>query len=172
MRYFFFGTLRDADVLGLVLGRRLPPALLRPALLRGFRLRRVRGESYPLLAAAPARIVRGALVHGLTGADAKRLAFFEGEEYDTAPFLVEVGARRRVWAQAFRARSGLAGDGRDWRFEAWRRDDKRAFLALVRSWMTFYRHADPVSAEALWRMRRQHGLTVALRDMAKNKARQ
>ena len=163
MRYFFFGSLRDADVLGLVLGRRLPPARLRPARLKGFRLLRVRGESYPMLAAASARTVRGALVHGLTGADAKRLAFFEGEEYETAPLMVVLGARRRVRALVFRARSGLAGDGRAWSFAAWRRNAKRAFLPLARLWMAFYRHADPASAEALWRKRRQHGLAAALR---------
>jgi hypothetical protein len=165
MRYFFFGSLRDGDVLGLVLGRRLPPARLRPARLKGFRLLRVRGETYPLLTAAPAGVVHGTLVHGLTAADAARLAFFEGEEYETAPVMAEVGPRRRVRALAFRARPGLASGRCPWTFATWRRGHKRAFLPLVRMWMEFHRHADFADVDALWQARRLQGLTAALRHL-------
>lgn len=162
MRYFFFGSLRDPDVLTAVLGRRPLPARIQPAWLRGFRLLHMRGETYPLLAAAPAGVVRGALVHGLTEADAARLAFFEGEEYETTPVMARIGARRRVRALVFQARPELAGGGRPWDFAAWRRAHKRAFLPLARAWMAFHGHADFAQVEAMWRKRRIHGFGAAL----------
>jgi hypothetical protein len=130
---------------------------------------RVRGESYPLLVPAPARIVEGTLVHGLTAADAARLAFFEGDEYETAPIMVEVGSHRRVRALAFRARPGLASDRRPWDFAAWRRSDKRAFLPLARLWMEFFRRASFADIDALWQERRRHGLTATLRRISISK---
>ena len=37
MRFFFYGTLMDRDLLSLVLGRRVEQRTLKPALLRGYR---------------------------------------------------------------------------------------------------------------------------------------
>ena len=52
MRYFFFGTLMDQDVLSVVLGRRPAPGMIRSASLAGYRRFRARCESYPVLVAA------------------------------------------------------------------------------------------------------------------------
>ena len=53
MRFFFYGTLRDRDVMALVLGRRLPPAAFAPASLPGHARRRAKGASYPIVVRDP-----------------------------------------------------------------------------------------------------------------------
>jgi Gamma-glutamyl cyclotransferase, AIG2-like len=56
MRFFFYGTLLDRDVMALVLGRRLPPAAYAAAVLRGHARRRAKGASYPTLMRDPQRM--------------------------------------------------------------------------------------------------------------------
>ena len=49
MRFFFYGTLMDRDVLACVLARPVIAAALKPATLRGWRRCSVRGASYPVV---------------------------------------------------------------------------------------------------------------------------
>src|SRR5262245_16383987 len=85
MRFFFYGTLLDRDVMALVLGRRLPPAAYAAAVLRGHARRRAKGASYPTLMRDPAAYVPGAVVGGLSSRDVARLSAFEGPGYRIAP---------------------------------------------------------------------------------------
>ncbi len=62
MRFFFFGLLRDAEVLGLVTGRPWAAERFTGARLAGARLVRLRGETFPMLVAAPGVWAPGALV--------------------------------------------------------------------------------------------------------------
>jgi hypothetical protein len=73
MRFFFYGTLLDRDVMALVLGRRLPPAAYAAAVLRGHARRRAKGASYPTLMRDPAAYVPGAVVGGLSARDVARV---------------------------------------------------------------------------------------------------
>src|SRR5690606_34715685 len=81
MRYFFYGSLADPDVLAAVLGRARVRAV--PATLDGWRRWRVAGETYPLIAPAPGERVDGVAVE-VTHAEARRLAWYEGEDDDEA----------------------------------------------------------------------------------------
>ncbi len=49
MDYFFFGTMRDRDVLELVVGRPVTDADTEAAALPGYRLARAIDDSYPAL---------------------------------------------------------------------------------------------------------------------------
>ena len=64
MRFFFFGLLRDADVLELVTGRPWTADRFTGARLADARLVRLRGETFPMLVAAPDVWVPGVLVAG------------------------------------------------------------------------------------------------------------
>ncbi len=65
MRLFFFGLLRDSDVLELVTGRPWAADRFTGAWLAGARLIHLRGETFPMLVAAPGGRVSGVVVEGL-----------------------------------------------------------------------------------------------------------
>src|SRR5215510_10196859 len=90
MRFFFYGTLLDPDVVALVLGRRLPPAAFMTASLPGHARRRIKGGSYPIVVRDPRGEVPGAVVGGLSARDVARLWAFEGPRYRIAPLKVKV----------------------------------------------------------------------------------
>jgi hypothetical protein len=129
MMYFFYGTLCDSDVRRLILGYRPSPRQLRPARLPGFRRKRARGRSYPVLVRAPGGRVDGLLFRPRPG-DAARLAAYEGPEYLTRALPVcRNGSRGPARARVFLpAGSGLSATFDDWQLRRWQRRDKATFL--------------------------------------------
>ncbi len=131
MVYFFYGTLCDADVLQLILGYRPSPRQLRPARLPGWRRKRARGRSYPVLLRASGSRVTGLLFRPARASDAPRLAAYEGPEYLTRDLTVRQGrtvaapARARVFLPAG---PSLPAGFDDWALPRWQRRDKAAFL--------------------------------------------
>ena len=71
---FFYGTLRDPDLLRLVLGR---DAVLMPADLPGYRAVWAEGESFPLLIGDAHARATGVLARDLGAEDVARLNFYE-----------------------------------------------------------------------------------------------
>jgi len=142
LMYFFYGTLCDPDVQRLVLGYRPGPRQLRPARLPGFRRKRARGRSYPVLLRAARGRVDGLLFSPARPEDAARLTAYEGPEYVTRSLPVRRTAalqasakrpragRARVFlpAGAARGQSVLAAAFDDWGLKRWQRHDKAAFL--------------------------------------------
>jgi len=132
MRFFFYGTLLDSDVISLVLGRRVPPQAYVPAALPGHARKRVKGASYPIVVRDPKAEVSGAIVGGLSPRDVDRLAAYEGPRYRIAPLKVRAGGAMTMVSvfepleERFQPTSG------EWDLVAWQRRFKRAFLARVR----------------------------------------
>lgn len=132
MRFFFYGTLLDRDVAGLVLGRRLPPQAYIAAALPGHARRRVKGASYPIAVRDLRSEVSGAVVGGLSARDVARLAAYEGPRYRIAPLKVRIAGQMTVVAvfapleERFQPTSGT------WELAAWQRRYKRAFLARLK----------------------------------------
>ena len=77
---FVYGTLRDDDVLRIVLGYDLPAHRRRRAVLNDFDRRMLHDESYPVLVGAPGACVPGCVLM-LDEADMRRISFFEANEY-------------------------------------------------------------------------------------------
>lgn len=136
MVYFFYGTLCDADVQQLILGYRPGPRQLRPARLPGYRRKRARDRSYPVLLRAAHGQVRGLLFRPARASDAPRLSAYEGPEYITRnlpvrrlgghPSAGEIGpGRARVFLPAG---SALPAGFDDWHLPRWQRRDKAVFL--------------------------------------------
>jgi len=135
MVYFFYGTLCDADVLQLILGYQPSPRQLRPARLPGWRRKRARGRSYPVLLRAAGGQVAGLLFRPARATDTPRLTAYEGPEYITRNLTVRqrqpqtapraTPARARVFLPAG---SHLPAGFDDWALSRWQRRDKAAFL--------------------------------------------
>lgn len=127
---FFFGTLMDAEVLGLVIGRRVGEGDLEPARLAGFRRVQAMGASYPVLVPDPAGLVEGRLFRGATAAERARLDAYEGEAYRLGPVTVEDAAGRTVGALAYLAVPGrIAPSPEPWELGDWQARHKAAYLA-------------------------------------------
>jgi hypothetical protein len=150
MRFFFFGLLRDRDILETVLGRPVAADGFALARLAGYRLARLRGDSFPLLLSAPGASVEGVVVEGLAGRDIERIAFYESIEYEPRAVEVTLAGEGAVEARVFVGSPAAAHDGEDWRFEDWRARHKADDLLEAELWMTLHGHLGIAEADRLW----------------------
>ena len=150
MRFFFFGLLRDADVLELVTGRPWTADRFTGARLAGVRLVRLRDETFPMLVATPGVGVPGVLVEGLTEADLDRIRFFESVEYRPATVEVELPGGEWVEARAFATTLRAVHDEGPWSFEDWSLYDKTRALHEAELWMALHGHLSVEEADRRW----------------------
>lgn len=131
---FFFGTLMDPDILGLVIGRNVAAEELEPAVLRGFRRVRVRGASYPMLVADASGRVEGVLWRGVRAADRLRLDAYEGAGYRRTAINVETRTGETVRAQVYCAVPGqLTPTDEEWDLGVWRKRFKSEYVRFGKS---------------------------------------
>jgi gamma-glutamylcyclotransferase (GGCT)/AIG2-like uncharacterized protein YtfP len=125
---FFYGTLRDADVRSHVMGR--DAAAVQAARIDGYRARPVAGKHYPVLVSDPVGHAVGVLAHGIDRRQLARLIAYEGGGYSLKNLSVITAAGKRVLAQVFMPRQGVAVERTaDWDFEDWRRRWKAKLLS-------------------------------------------
>jgi len=151
MRFFFFGTLRDFDVLELVVDRPAHELAISEAYLPAHRTVRLRRDPFPILIAEPDSRAEGIVVEGLTSADLDRIHFFESVEYrasEVTPILSHSG--ERVSAQVFAGSGRAFHDNEPWHIDDWRRRHKMTMLRESRLWMALYGHLDLAEADRLW----------------------
>lgn len=130
MRFFFYGTLMDADVRRAVLRERAPLAV-EPAVLRGWRRVPVAGAAFPMLRADRLGRVDGVLARGLDRIAHARLVRYEDADYRMIHAVVSIGARK-VPARVFvPARNRLRGRRGHWDLRLWQRRDKKSALARI-----------------------------------------
>lgn len=140
MRFFFYGTLLDHDVMALVLGRRLPPQAYMPASLLGHSRFRARGASYPVVVQDPRGEVPGVIVGGLSARDVSYLAAYEGPGYRVVPLkvrslgsLVTVSVFEPIVESDKGYRDSRLQPSRElWDLALWQCRHKRAFAARLR----------------------------------------
>ena len=132
MRFFFYGTLLDRDVMALVLDRRLPPTAFVPARLPGHARRRAKGASYPVVVLDPSDEVPGAVVSGLSARDVTRLAAYEGPGYRIVAVGVKAAGGRLAVSVFEPVASRLQPSGEAWDLALWQRGHKRAFVGRLR----------------------------------------
>ncbi len=150
MRFFFFGLLRDRDMLEMVIDRPLGSAPFPRARLAGARLARLRGETFPMIVDAPGAWLPGVIVEGLTEADLVRIHFFESVEYEPSAVRVELVDGGGIDAIAFAATARASHDGDAWRFEDWVARHKAQALRETELWMAFFGHLDVEEADRRW----------------------
>ena len=149
-RFFFFGLLRDRQVLELVIDRPTAGYPFLPAKVTDSRLVRLRGQSYPILVPAPGRWVDGVIVDELTEADLARILFFESVEYQPQPIEIIGADGTPLVAHAFATTSRARHDDEDWRFTDWLARDRAEDLRIAALWMSLYGRLDVVEADRRW----------------------
>jgi gamma-glutamylcyclotransferase (GGCT)/AIG2-like uncharacterized protein YtfP len=126
MRFFFYGTLVEPQILRRVLGRRRAPSMER-AWVDGFVRRRLAGTPFAVLQRAPDARVEGRLVRGLSDRECSRLLKYEGEDYRRARVTVRIPrGKREAWVFVPKARARTAGI---WNPKRWRQRARKAALA-------------------------------------------
>ncbi|MCI2398523.1 gamma-glutamylcyclotransferase [Aliiroseovarius subalbicans] len=117
---FFYGTLRHAPLLALVLGADAPAA--QQATLPGHEVLWAEGECFPMIRKTTGATAQGVLVQGLDDAALARLNFYEGGfDYALEDVTVRLGGTDVV-AQVYFPAPGLWTPGAPWSLEDWVRD--------------------------------------------------
>ena len=147
---FAFGTLRDFDVLEVVLERAAIGIERVPARLRGYRVARLPDESYPILMQSPGDSTDGLLLCGLSEQDFSRIAFFENAEYKLEGCSVELADASKVNAVYCSGNMTEPGSRESWSLDEWRRAEKPMFIHDVRRYMLLYGNLSAEEADAEW----------------------
>ncbi|WP_018638494.1 gamma-glutamylcyclotransferase family protein [Parafrankia elaeagni] len=125
---FAYGTLRFAEVVEALLGRR--PAMTSGA-VRGWRAAALRGRSYPGLVPAAADVhCPGTCLRGLTRAERELLDLFEGEPYEPRDLPLAGGGR----AVAYLWRSPAEAEMWDWDIAVFEAEHLVGFIDHCLEW--------------------------------------
>jgi hypothetical protein len=133
MRFFFYGTLMDADIRQAVLGDRAPETV-EPATLLGYRRVAAANGAYPLLVKASGYEVDGVVVRGLDKTAQLRLNRYEGDEYALIDVVVATREKRALRVMVYvpaRDNAPRRSPG-PWTLDMWQRRHKRELLALIK----------------------------------------
>lgn len=153
--FFFYGTLVDADVRRLVLGRAVPGDAVFPATLSGFQRYAVREQPYPAAVPRPGASIDGVVLPSASLRDAAMLTCFEGADYEAKLCRVmtstETGAEQDAWV--FVATDRVPRGATGWSIEEWRARHKLAFIEIATSWLDGISDTDIAAAEMVWRER-------------------
>ncbi|MEX0364795.1 MAG: NUDIX domain-containing protein [Ruegeria sp.] len=117
---FFYGTLRHAPLLEVVLGRPASDIDLTPATLADHAVHEVGDQIFPMIVHAPGERAEGVLVRGLGLDDIARMEFYEGGfDFDLEPRLLELPDGSKDEAQVFVPEPDLWQAGERWVFSDW-----------------------------------------------------
>ncbi len=132
MRFFFYGTLMDRDVLIRVLGRPVQAAALKPAVLHGWRRTAIKGASYPIVLRDRSAFVEGITLDGVSRPESERLAAYEGDRYRLVQAFAEFPERGPRAVFLFLPRPGaFQSFDEEWSLTAWQATHKERFLARL-----------------------------------------
>lgn len=124
---FFYGTLRDADILTAVLGRMVSSAHLLPADASDCATVYFPGQVYPALVARPGARVTGLLLLEPTARDVMALDAFEGDQYRRGPIRVTT-AENAMAAEVYWPALSVSASAADWSFDHWTQAHKPQVL--------------------------------------------
>lgn len=117
---FFYGTLRHAPLLELVLGTSDPRPQITAASLPDHAVFSVQGQPFPMIQRTPGARAEGLLVRGLTPLQLDRLNFYEGGfAYDLQMVEVRLPTGAIAMAQVFFPQEGLWIPETPWQLEEW-----------------------------------------------------
>ncbi|SOH95328.1 nudix-type nucleoside diphosphatase, YffH/AdpP family [Monaibacterium marinum] len=147
---FFYGTLRDAETLSIVMGPYSDVVDSVDATLADHAVLAVVGEDYPVIVAQAGDTAHGMLVSNLPQGAVDRLSYFE-DEFDYALEIRTVntpdGPRD---AEVFFVRGDRFKTGDAWDFEAWSRDNQVAFSECARELMSLFGQVPDEDVDRIW----------------------
>lgn len=170
-KLFVYGTLRDFDLLSVVVGRPIDTIETEAARLPGYQVSAVKGAGYPMVQRVDGAAAEGLLISNLSAGDLARLDYYEGAHlYDRITVKPEVGGRE-VGAGLYMPTvdGGLRPDG-DWSLAGWQAADRGVSVEAAREFMDYRTSHSAVEALVhypMMRVRAQSRLAAA-RDLPPN----
>jgi len=146
---FFYGSLRDNDLLELVVDHSSKQMKLTPAYAQDHRAISLLGESYPILIASEGDTAEGLLATNISGEDVARLSYFEDDDYVLSPITITTD-EGEVEAQVFLGTERIHGVLIDWSFESFQENDKNLLMECSREHMGYFGKLPALDIEAKW----------------------
>lgn len=146
---FFFGTLRDEDVLRIVLGSGFEHTVMQPGHLLGQRLELVHNEDFPMLVPDATGFVEGVLVDHLTEVDLERINYFEDIDYVLQPFDIRCGSIVET-AHVYVATDEILSSGTPWHYEEWSESDRLYMRLLAEGHMSYFGTVPADKVDNFW----------------------
>ncbi|MDT8345998.1 MAG: NUDIX domain-containing protein [Thermohalobaculum sp.] len=146
---FLYGSLCDARLLEVVLGRPPTPDRLLPARAPGHAALWHAHGAYPVLRPSPGALAEGVLFRPASAEERDRLEFYESAEYDLAAIhaLTDDGP---VEALHFRARAGVEASDRPWSLAAWQALHRELAVEASREFMDHFGRLPAAALAPLW----------------------
>lgn len=135
---FVYGTLLFPEVLSIVLDRQVTAAVYRPATLADFRRMQL-VDIFPVIRRRPGDTVTGAVIHGISDAELRRLDFFESDLYVREQVEVVVDGAPALAFAYVDPRQGGEDNAREWDQEAFRVENLVSYLTDATHWMQKFR---------------------------------
>ncbi|MGF1551537.1 MAG: NUDIX domain-containing protein [Paracoccaceae bacterium] len=136
---YFFGTLRDADLLAVVIGRPIGAGDVVTAHAPGREARLARGHAYPVLCDAPGRAAEGVVFHPASADEVEAIAYYEEAEYDLVAIEVET-EDGPVAARHFAATAKIGASETPFDLAAWQARAKTVAIEAARELMPLRAH--------------------------------
>lgn len=146
---FFFGTLRDEDVLRIVLGSGFEHMVMQPGHLTHYRLELVQDEDFPMLVPDDFSYVDGVVVSHLTESDLDRINYFEDIDYVLKPFEIHCGNVMET-AHVYVATDEIQPSGTPWHYEEWSHADRVYMRLLAEGHMSHFGTVPADEVDNLW----------------------
>jgi len=135
---FFYGTLRDTELLSVVLGREPVEIDMVPAGLPGYAVTGVAGREFPFARKQAGAVAEGLLVRGLSAADIARLDYYEGAfDYALVTETVETPSGPEP-AEIYLSAPGAWQPEGPWSLEAWQLRDGGVSVEAAREVMGYF----------------------------------
>lgn len=116
---FFYGSLRDPELLDIVLGEDQSSVEITPATLSDHNVFWAKGQGFPMIAAANGQELQGVAALGLTEDHIARLNFYEGGfAYDLLSMTAQHGDRQ-IEVQVYWPEAGLYEPAQPWLLQDW-----------------------------------------------------
>lgn len=135
---FFYGTLRDLELLDIVLGR--GHGEVRPATLPGYAVYWAKDNAFPMAVAENGAHAEGVLIEGVSQDDLDRLDFYEG---GFAYVTLEADFGGAITARVFLPEPGMWEAGAPWSLSDWQTKWGAVVREGAREVMSYYGTLDP-----------------------------
>lgn len=136
---FNFGSMRDKQILNIVLGRIVSEQDMENTYMKGYNTYRVEGQNYPALIQDNVSITEGTLVHNLTPKDLDRIQYYEAGLFGTEvlPVYTKRGDELK-YAQVYTKHSPQVKVlDEEWDFDEYQKNIK-PYVKEVKEWMKKY----------------------------------
>ncbi|MEM9045914.1 MAG: NUDIX domain-containing protein [Pseudomonadota bacterium] len=146
---FFYGSLRDHELLEIVLDRPVAAGEVICATAADHTTCRLVTDAYPILVPLPGGHAEGSVLLAPTDLDVDRMIYFEEAEYGLVDISVHTG-EGPIEALYFRGTDKQPPTELAWDYGAWQEHDRAAALHAAREYMSYYGKLTINEVDTLW----------------------